>query len=95
MVTDLEFKESEDVFVTVCVLKFGDVYKYTVPSFSVVTVYLRHAVVQRCDADGAVENFDMFFREDDSLEAALPMEATCIEACLVEVRGKSNRNLVF
>ncbi len=32
--------------VVVCILKWGAVYQYTIPGFSVITVSLRHAEIQ-------------------------------------------------
>ena len=69
----------------VCVLKYGQVYEYTIPSFSVITVVLRHALVQTIEPSGQPVLLDIFIREDKSLSVSLPQELTINEACIVDV----------
>ena len=77
-----EVKQPE---VKICVLKFGSVYQYTIPSFSVIHLTLRHAEIQVEENNDALL-LDVFFRNDSSLNAChLPSVMTVGEACLVEV----------
>ena len=69
----------------VCLLKFGEVYEYTIPSVSVITVTLRHTVIQALDDNQEPIVLDAFFRDDPSLDVQLPLEAIVTEACIVDV----------
>ena len=69
-----------------CVVKFGRKYDYTIPSFSVITVCLRHAVVQVDDEHGQLKVMDVFFRDDPSLEIPTPISAKITKHCIVDVR---------
>lgn len=78
--------ESVDSPAEFCVLKFCKKYRYTIPSFSVITVSLRHVVVQGNNDDGELKVADIFFRDDDHLlEAQLPQCVRIHDACFVEV----------
>lgn len=70
--------------------------EYTIPSFSVVTVSLRHAVVQGHDDEGDLMVADVFFRNDSSLSAAirLPQYVRVYDTCFVEVSLCACTNLV-
>lgn len=73
-----------------CVLKFGKLYQYTIPSFSVITVHLRHALAQVKDENGKPRLVDFFFRDDDSLNDVLvPVEVEVLQSCNVEVKKLS------
>ena len=71
--------------VRVCALKYGYVYEYTIPSFSVIKVTLRQAVIQTVEDSGEPEVLDVFFREDKALDIPLPQEMIVEEACIVDV----------
>ena len=71
----------QDVY---CIVKFGRTYSYTIPSFSVITVKLRHAVIQYED-NGLLKLTDVFFREDPSLNIQTPVSAMISDACVVDV----------
>ena len=77
--------KDDDVY---CVLKVGEVYRYTIPSFSVITVYLRHARVQTEDDRGAVNVLDVFFHDETNsfFDIRVPAEVKVFESCIVEVR---------
>ena len=78
--------------VVVCILKWGAVYQYTIPGFSVITVSLRHAEIQ-AQQDNEILLLDVFFRNEslpDTNLLPLPLTATIVEACLVEVSGYYN-----
>ena len=68
----------------VCVLKYGDTYQYTIPSFSVLSVQLRHAVIQAIERGNPVV-LDIFISEDPLLNVSLPHELAIDEACIVDV----------
>ena len=55
-----------------CIVKFGQTFSYTIPSFSVITVKLRHAVIQH-EENGLLKLTDVFFREDQSLNIQTPV----------------------
>lgn len=71
--------------VELCVLKFGEVYEYTIPSFSVITVPLRHAEVQIVDENGDVQLMKFFFKDNSTLGVPLPSKLKVTDACIVEV----------
>ena len=71
----------------VCALKYSNVIEYTIPSFSVIKVKLRQAVIQTIDTSGEPAVLDVFFREDSSLNTKLPQELIVDEACIVDVSG--------
>ena len=71
--------------VEVCILKFGEVYEYTIPSFSVITVTLRHAEVQLVDKNDDVILKNVFVRDHPTLGVPLPLKMKVTEGCLVEV----------
>ncbi len=78
--------ESKQGEVVICVLKWGAVYQYTIPGFSVITVPLRHAEVQAQQLGNEILLLDVFFRDEPLLDTnPLPFMATIVEACLVEV----------
>ena len=74
--------------VRVCALKYGCVYEYTIPSFSVIKVNLRQAVIQTIKDSGEPEVLDVFFREDKALDTPLPQELIVDEACIVDVSSQ-------
>ena len=67
-----------------CVIKFGLKYDYTIPTFSVITVCLRHAVMQIKDEHG-VDVIDVFFRDEPSLEVLTPTSIKITKHCFVDV----------
>ena len=78
---------SEECSPAVDILAFGCSFEYTIPSFSVLTVNLRHAVVQGLDEEsGHYKLADVFFR-DSSLQALNPpFTEDVYKACFVDVR---------
>ena len=71
-----------------CVLKVGEIYRYTIPSFSVITVYLRHARVQNEDDHGTIHILDVFFHDETNsfFNIRVAAEVKVFESCFVEVR---------
>ena len=55
--------ESDSKGENLYVVKLGSSYEYTIPSFSVISVKLRHAVIQDA-SDGEVKLGDVFFKEE-------------------------------
>ena len=76
--------QDEDVY---CVLKVGEIHRYTIPSFSVITVYLRHARVQTEDEHGTVRVLDVFFHDEANsfFGIRVPAEVRAFESCFVQV----------
>ena len=71
---------------SVCVVKIGENYKYQIPSFPVIVVNLRHAVIQTCDDDDdTVKLSDIFFREDCLLSVITPFSVKVIDTCFIDV----------
>ena len=68
-----------------CIIKFGRKYDYTIPSFSVITVSLRHAFMQVENEHGQVQLIDVFFRDDPSLEVQTPISVKVTKHCSVDV----------
>ena len=77
--------QDDDVY---CVLKVGEIYRYTIPSFSAITVYLRHAHVQTEDDHGIINFLDVFFYDETNsfFDIWIPAEVKVFEMCVVEVR---------
>ena len=69
----------------ICVLKVKDLYCYQIPSFSVLSVSLRHAVVQMHKSDDTLELCDVFFKEDKSLMVPTPVCLEPLQTCYVDV----------
>lgn len=70
--------------VQICILKWGCSWQYTIPSFSVLTIPLRHAEIQVEDSG----LLDVFFHDEPSInnQTTLPLLAAITEACLIEAR---------
>ena len=84
--SDVDEERAEEPYQPLCVLKFGEVYPYTIPSFAVITVQLRHAIVQGEDDDGRLKVADAFFKEDTTLlSVPTPKLIKVKYGCLVEV----------
>ena len=82
MAAEVLDKSSED---TVYIVKLGDSYKYTIPGFSVITVDLRHAKIQKSCNDGEVDLLDVFFKEEITSGMHIPTGVVVVESCFVEV----------
>ncbi len=67
------------------VVKFGNSYKYTIPGFSVITVQLRHAKIQKI-YNGELKLFDVFFNEEVTIGMHLPTGVVPTDSCYIEVR---------
>ena len=68
------------------IVKFGSLYTYTIPGFSVITVKLRHAKVQWVSNDGGVKLVDAFVNEEMAPQMHPPTCVEVIESCFVKVR---------
>jgi hypothetical protein len=68
------------------VVEFKDKYCYQIPSFSVISVLLRHAVVQMYNLQGELDLFDIFFKEDKALWVqSVPVYLEPLQTCFVDV----------
>ena len=68
------------------VLWAGDIYHYTIPSFDVLTVTLRHVEFTFNAQDSSVKKFDAFMKEnEDIIINRVPATLRIIEACTVDV----------
>ena len=77
------------------ILSIGKVFTYTIPSFSVISLRIRHVIISNygrdtdvdaAEIDGASPTLDIFLREDprfDSLD--VPTTIVVFEGCLVPV----------
>ena len=67
------------------ILSVGNVYSYTIPSFNVLTVHLRHVEVSTTDDS----KFDAFVKEDTdiSFNLTIPVSLKIINSCKVKVRS--------
>lgn len=79
-----DYQESSTA--SMCVVKLGNSYEYTIPGFSVITVQLRHAKIQKISGDGEVKLFDVFFNNEITSGMHPPTGVEVIESCFVEVR---------
>ena len=66
------------------VLWAGDIYTYNVPSFSVLTVTLRHVVISFMDQRG-YQKVDAFMQENPDILTYVPTSVEVTRACKVEV----------
>ena len=72
-----------DNFTVLCV---GDKFRYTIPSFAVVHVWLRPMKLQAfSEQTGELEVYDGFIRDDPSLERSFPVGVVVAEQCIVPV----------
>lgn len=73
------------------ILAVKEVYTYTIPSFSAVTVRLRHVVVKNYDESigqqrNVSKTLDVFFCEDEGLTSLKPpVRVKVIRACCIPV----------
>ena len=81
--------DTSETRMLVPVLVCGDLYSYTVPSFSVVTVEMRRIKYQLFLEDGQSKIVDGFIRDDPSLQRLCPaqllIEMNPLKATIVEV----------
>ena len=81
-VADVHTRVSADI---VYIVKFGNTYAYNIPSFPVITVRLRHAIIQHVDRDGQAKLADVFITEDLTLQMRTPTSFEVKEACFLSV----------
>lgn len=68
------------------ILSIGDVLDYTVPTCSVVTLRLQHAVTSMWDSDkGETVQFDVFFKHSMDVHWGVPCSVQVLESCYVPV----------
>ena len=76
---------------SVPVVECGDLYTYTIPSFSVITVKMRR-IRYECIVDEATMIVDGFIKDTPSLQRLYPSElfvnVSCEKACYVEVSNR-------
>ena len=84
---DDTFEPEDSILV---ILRVKEVYSYTIPSFSAITVKLRHVVVANDNSSGLISHnqptLDVFFREDPVLTSVcVPTKVRVVKACCVPV----------
>ena len=68
-----ETPERETEGVKIDIIQVGEIVQYTIPSFPVLTVYLRHCVTSVWDnMDEKVKIFDAFLREGPDIVTNIP-----------------------
>ena len=80
--------EREDTILEILHVK--KVYTYTIPSFSAITVKLRHVIIANDDSSGRRSHrqptLDVFFCEDPLLASvSVPTKVRVVKACCVPV----------
>ena len=74
----------------ITILDVGPEFSYTVPSFSVLTVYIRQVSIQLEQADN-VRRLEGFIRSDQMLDRIVPpFLLTVTSHCLVDVSAWAN-----
>ena len=87
-----EKRESDGSYV-LDVLSIGDVIDYTIPTCSVVTVELQHAVTSEWNSDNMETiQFDVFFKYSSGLDWSVPCSVKVINSCYVPVSLFSTKN---
>ena len=68
------------------IIKIGHKFQYTIPSFSVVKIELKHAGISVWDGSlRKVKNFDVFLRESPDNASKVPFSIDILESCDVDV----------
>ena len=68
-----ETPERETEVVKIDIIQVGEIVQYTIPSFPVLTVYLRHCVMSVWDnTDEKVKIFDAFLSEGPDIVTNIP-----------------------
>lgn len=76
------------------IIQVGEVVQYTIPSFPVLTVYLRHCVTRVWDnTEEKVKMFDAFLREGPDIITNVPSSVEVVESCNICVSHPSIHNL--
>ena len=90
---DNSLSESEDCSsFTLDILHVGDVFDYTVPVVTVITVKLQHVVVSVPEAErGETKQYDVFLKHSQGLQWRVPCCIKVLESCYVEVRNSKSR----
>ena len=71
---------------TVDIIRIGHNFQYTIPSFSVVKIELRHAVISVWDGSlRKVKHLDVFLRESPDIASKVPCSIEILESCDVDV----------
>ncbi len=71
------------------VLHAGDVLNYTIPSCSVITVKVQHAVISVWDGDKSeTVQFDVFFKHCPEQPLRVPCSVEVLDSCYVPVSQK-------
>lgn len=71
---------------TINILSVGDVVKYTIPTFKVITVDLQHTVasVWNEDEDRTV-HLDMFLKHSPAVQLRVPCSIKVLDSCHIPV----------
>ena len=87
--------DTGEIRMLVPILVCGDLYSYTIPSFSVVTVEMRRIKYELLLEDGQPKIIDEFIRDDPSLQrlypAQLSIEMNPLKATIVGASGKHGK----
>ena len=67
------------------ILSMGPKFQYVIPSFDVLAVDIRLTKVQGQNEDGGLKVFDMFIRDDPSLDRTYPAELAIADVTCVHV----------
>lgn len=83
------FTDSSDrVYPSVDILHLREIVSYTIPSFTVITVQLRHVVMALCDDEDTVKHYDAFVNVSPNADCVIPeppATITVTESCNVNV----------
>lgn len=71
---------------TVDVISAGDVVKYTVPSFNVITVDLKHVVASVWDDEQTkISHYDMLLQNSSDIDTKVPCTVEIANSCYIQV----------
>ena len=72
--------------ITVEVIRAGDVVKYTIPSFKVITVDLKHVVASVWDNEqDKISHLDMFLQNSPHIDTKVPCTLEILDSCYIRV----------
>ena len=81
-----ETPEHETEGVKIDIIQVGEIVQYTIPSFPVLTVYLRHCVTSVWDnTDENVKIFHVFLRKGPDIVTNIPSSVEVTESCNINV----------
>ena len=76
---------AEDSY-TIDILSVGDLVKYTIPTFTVITVDLQHAVASVWnEGEDRTIHFDVFLKYSPEVELRVPCSIKALDSCHIPV----------